>query len=78
MNNLDLVIEACTIGLDLEFEYAGVGYGILGWYKDGPMAYRKGKTDNDEQIFKDADALLDGYLINGQPLRKLIDDITID
>lgn len=70
-------INDCNIGLDIEFNYNGIGYGVFGWTKDGPTAFRKEQYGFYEKQFSNADALLDGFIIDGKPLRDIITKVEL-
>lgn len=70
-------ISDCASGMDIEFDYNGIGYGVLGWFEGGPLAYRKDAYGYFEQRFKTPDALLDGFIIDGQPLRRIITQVEL-
>ena len=70
-------VDDCSTGADIEFTYHGVGYGVLGWTTPGPTAYRKREYGFLEQQFTSADALLDGFLVDGVPLRAIILDVDL-
>lgn len=76
--NVQQFIEDCNLGEDIEFAYHGIGYGVFGWYPGGPLAYRKDAFGYYEQQFDDANAVLDGFQIEGQPLRNRITEIEND
>lgn len=75
--NAQQFIDDCNMGMDIEFDYQGIGYGVFGWYEGGPLAYRKDDFGPFEQQFQTPDELLDGFLIDGQPLRKLITKVEL-
>ncbi len=74
-NSVDEFADDCKAGMDIEFSYRGIDYGILGWKNGGPLAYRK-KPFFEEQ-FSDVNELLDGFIIDGKPLRTVVTDITL-
>jgi hypothetical protein len=58
------------MGLEIEFRYQGRVY----WFtplKDGYLCY-EANVENTDQIFPTFDAMLDGLLLDGQPLRQLV------
>ena len=67
--------ELIDTGGDIEFSLGGVMYTILPWTDNGILIGPQG-TDEDE-VFKTADELIDGYCINGYPLATLLSQITI-
>lgn len=76
--NAQEFIDDCSMGLDIEFTYHGIGYGVLGWYKQGPLAYRKDSFGYKEKIFDNAHALLDGFKTGGIPLKNIITQIELE
>lgn len=60
---------------DIEFRFKGIEYTVLSWTDGGPTIGRQ-NSDEDFQ-FPDFDAMVDGYKINGVPLRQLVDQIEI-
>ena len=64
LQQLKKLIDA---GGDIEFSVCGKKYTILPWTDDGIVIGPQGA--NDDQTFPSSDALLDGYLIAGSPLR---------
>lgn len=62
-------------GSDIEFSVNGILYTILPWTDEGITV---GPQDSDDDmVFDDADALLNGYLIDGIPLAQMIDRVVI-
>lgn len=76
-DNATQFINDCNIGMDIEFDYNGIGYGVLGWFDNGPLAYRKDNFGYCEQHFKTPDELLDGFIIDGKPLRSIVTQIEL-
>lgn len=74
--NTQRFITDCDVGEDIEFSYHGIGYGVLGWFEGGPLAYRKDAFGYYEKQFDNAEALLDGFIIEGKSLRSIITEIT--
>lgn len=67
-------IDNCDIGHEFEFDYKGIGYGI-GWAQDQSgkiIAYRKDAYGYYEQLFDTAVEMLDGFIIDGKPLRSVL------
>ena len=62
-------------GGDIEFSVGGAMYTILPWADGGILIGPQG-ADEDE-VFKTADDLINGYCINGYPLSTLLNQITI-
>lgn len=62
-------------GGDIEFSVCGKKYTILPWTDSGIVIGPQGSDD--DQTFPSSDDLLDGYLIDGKPLRKLNHKIKI-
>lgn len=73
---LKKLTELINSGADIEFSVRGKQYTILSWTEDGIVIGPK-NSDND-MVFRDADELYDQFLIDGVPLRKMIDQITIE
>ena len=68
-------LDDCDMKEDIELSYHGIGYGILAWYEEGPLAYRKDEYGYEEHIFPNPESLLDGFIIDGKTLRSIITDI---
>lgn len=62
-------------GADVEFSVNGRLYTILPW-TDGGITIGPQESDED-MVFDDVDSLYDGFLIDGVPLRSMIDQIEI-
>ena len=77
-NGANDFIDDCNMGLDIEFSYNNIGYGVLGWLPGGPLAYRKDAYGYYEQQFDSPEMLLDGFKIDGHPLRDIITEIQLD
>lgn len=75
--NAQEFIDDCSLGLDIEFDFNGIGYGVLGWTDGGPTAFRKDQYGSFEQQFPSPDALLDGFIIEGKTLRSIITEVEI-
>ena len=75
--NAQQFIDDCKMGMDIEFAYGHEKYTVLGWYDGGPLIGRQAPHDDIEQQFQTPDELLDGFLIDGQPLRKLITKVEL-
>lgn len=75
--NAQEFIADCSVGLDIEFDFNGIGYGVFGWTKGGPTAYRKDQYGFFEQQFSTPDQLLDGFVIEGKPLRSIITEVEL-
>lgn len=71
--SIDELHNAIKMGLDIEFFLYGVRYNISWRYKPFICTC----PDGDAVFFENADDLLDGYKINGKPLRDLWQDIEI-
>ena len=76
--NAQEFIEDCETGLDIEFFYNGVGYCVFGWHEKGPVAFRGEQWGYEEQQFKDAQDLLDNFVIEGHPLSSIITKIELN
>lgn len=78
--SVESFVSDCDMGHEFEFEHKGIGYGI-GWNKTGLIvAYRKKSFGLYEQTFSSVDDMLDGFMIDDQPLREIIpmaDSITV-
>ena len=74
LESLDEFRGAIKMGLEIEFFMYGIRYIIL-WENHKP--YIAVCPDGDAVFFDNADNLLDGYKINGKPLRDLWRDIEI-
>ncbi len=70
------MIEHIEFGADIMFDCAGKHYTILGWYEGGPNIAEQ-VTEANEQVFPTAEALLDGYMIDGKTLGERIDEVII-
>lgn len=70
-------VDDCKTGKDIEFSYGNYKYTVLGWYEGGPLIGRQAPHDDIEQRFKTPDALLDGFIIDGQPLRRIITQVEL-
>lgn len=74
LKNFKELYEAIEMALDIEFFLYGVRYNIS-WRDYKPFICTC--PDGDAVFFENADDLLDGYKINGKPLRDLWQDIEI-
>lgn len=72
INDLKKAIE---FGSDIEFNYKDKSYTILPWTEDG-IVIGPQNEDND-MVFKTADELIDGYMLDGKSIREVIDTIDI-
>ncbi len=72
--SIDELHNAIEMALDIEFFLYGVRYNIS-WRDYKPFICTC--PDGDAVFFENADDLLDGYKINGKPLRDLWQDIEI-
>lgn len=72
LQQLKALIDA---GGDIEFSVCGKKYTILPWTDDGIVIGLQGSDD--DTVFQTANALLDGYLIEGKPLRSFDQQIKI-
>ena len=72
-STLDELKKGISIGLDIVFGLHGIIYNISWDYKPFICTC----PDGDAVFFEDADDLLDGYKINGKPLRDLWQDIEV-
>lgn len=70
-------IDDCNIGMDIEFAYGAYRYTVFGWYENGPLIGRQSPYDDVEQQFSTPDALLDGFIIDGKPLREIITKVEL-
>lgn len=76
--NVQEFIDDCNTGMDIEFFYNDVGYGVYSAYEHGPLAYRQDPWGYEEQVFKDAEDLLDNFIIEGKTLREIITEIELN
>lgn len=76
-NNSQQFIDDCNRGLDIEFAYGDYKYTVLSWFKGGPLIGRQSPHDDNDQQFVDANVLLDGFIIDGQPLRNIITKVEL-
>lgn len=70
-------VDDCNLGLDIEFDYKGIGYGVFGWTKGGPTAFRKDQYGAFEQQFPTPDQMLNEFKIDGKPLRDIITQVEL-
>ena len=63
-------------GADIEFSVNGKRYVILPWTDMGVIVGMHG-TD-DDSVFQNADAVIDGYIIDGKPLAAWLDVLRIN
>ncbi|MDD4292172.1 MAG: hypothetical protein PHX51_08090 [Clostridia bacterium] len=61
---------------DLEFSLREKKYTILCWYHEGPNVAEQVTEDN-QRVFPDGKALVNGYIINGKPLASQMNDFKI-
>ena len=69
-------IEMIDTGGDIMFDCDGKRYTILCWWEDGPYIAEQ-VTEANRAVFKDGEALVKGYMVNGKPLEDRIDQIKI-
>lgn len=62
-------------GADIEFRYMDEDYTILGWLEEGVAVGRHGADE--DFIFKDADDLMENYVIHGKRFKDIVEDIEI-
>ena len=72
--SIDELRNAIKMGLDIEFFLYGVRYNIS-WRDYKPFICTC--PDGDAVFFENENDLLDGYKINGNPLRDLWEDIEV-
>lgn len=60
---------------DVMFTYNDIAYTICPWNKDSVSVCTSGLDDN--QDFAGIDDLLDNWLIEGKPLKDILNDITL-
>lgn len=74
MSKLELLKEA-LITNDIIFSYKGVDYVICPWTKDSLSVCTAGCDDN--QDFAGIEDMFNNWLIEGKPLKDIVDDITL-
>ena len=72
---LQKLADLINSGADIEFSVNGRMYTILPW-TDGGITIGPQNSD-DDMVFKDVDALVSGFLIDGKPLANIIDQVVI-
>lgn len=67
--------EAIEFGSDIEFKYKNKKYTILPWIEEGIVIGPQNLDD--DTIFKSADELINNYIIDGNKIKDIIDEIEI-
>lgn len=69
-------IELIDTSGDIMFECSGKSYTILCWNEDGPLVSEQ-DTESNERVFKDGEALVSQYIIDGKPLQERIGELSV-
>ena len=69
-------IDHVEFGADIMFDVRGKHLTVLGWNEEGPMILEQ-VTEANEAVFPNAQAMLDGYIIDGERLRDIWDEVEI-
>lgn len=64
-------------GRDIMFDVSGKHYTVLTWTEGGICIDEQDPNGGNEFYFISGEKLVDGFLVNGVPLRNLIDDVII-
>ena len=77
MTREELIDILDTVG-DVEFSCHGKRYTALCWWTDGgAINIAEQDTEENEKVFADGAACVDGYMIDGKPLGERLDEFEL-
>ncbi len=69
-------IDHVEFGADIMFDVRGKHLTVLGWYPEGALIGEQ-VTEANKAVFPNAQAMLDGYIIDGERLTDIWDEVEI-
>lgn len=73
--NINEFKKAIDYGCDIEFTYKNIDYTILPWIDEGIIIGPQ--NSDDDKVYKTSDELINDYIIDGKPIKDILDKIEI-